>query len=388
MASSTAHEPTSSSSQTSPDATFSNPTQTPDSATSSEPPLHPQSCVLCAHRKVKCDRRDPTCANCVKAKVTCEYRAPLPRGPRKRKHLVDIEDSPAVVAEKLAKCEELLRSLGVSQTYQCFLCQSIGQNSAANDRAMLSLLVHLMLTEKLPRSAPRMSLREEHTLLPLTKLMPRMNLASPSLEAASWPRMAGCATLKSMPIFLLFICCYANLSSTLWTTVADEIPEHESSMTDQQREIEVSRSGRRFYSNSIGSMMLGLPFLSGRTEPIPLDIPREYARVFWNYFIDNVYPLTKFVHAPTEERHHTVYLNRPQDLPKRIQAMLAGIYFSGLNSMNEEQCQHHFQRSWRDLIKTFFPITANALVEARFLGTIDVETLQGLVYFVVRSCLF
>lgn len=41
------------------------------------------SCILCAHRKVKCDKAPGGCSNCIKARLTCIYKAPLP--PRRRK---------------------------------------------------------------------------------------------------------------------------------------------------------------------------------------------------------------------------------------------------------------------------------------------------------------
>lgn len=41
------------------------------------------SCILCAQRKVKCDRRSP-CSNCIKSGVQCVSAATIPRQRRRR----------------------------------------------------------------------------------------------------------------------------------------------------------------------------------------------------------------------------------------------------------------------------------------------------------------
>ncbi|KAF2023835.1 hypothetical protein EK21DRAFT_105063 [Setomelanomma holmii] len=65
------------------------------------------SCVLCAQRKVKCDRSPGGCANCTKARVPCMYKAPPP--PRRRKKGERDIDTVA----RLRIYEEALRQLGI-----------------------------------------------------------------------------------------------------------------------------------------------------------------------------------------------------------------------------------------------------------------------------------
>lgn len=101
------YEPTGSSTS----ATSTSSHRSPSSA--SEPPsLHPQSCTLCAQRKVKCDKVLPACNNCIKAEVTCDYRTPQPRGPRRRKQNPEPSDEASLLA-RLAKYEEVLKRLGI-----------------------------------------------------------------------------------------------------------------------------------------------------------------------------------------------------------------------------------------------------------------------------------
>ena len=65
------------------------------------------SCIRCFERKVKCDKQNP-CSNCVKSRVDCVFR--IPPAPRRRKKRPQ-ED---VLLERLRKCEELLKSKGLS----------------------------------------------------------------------------------------------------------------------------------------------------------------------------------------------------------------------------------------------------------------------------------
>ncbi|PSN72528.1 hypothetical protein BS50DRAFT_545130 [Corynespora cassiicola Philippines] len=81
---------------------------TPDSAESSAPAVQKSfSCVLCAQRKVKCDRLPGGCSNCSKARVTCIYKAPPP--PRRRKKGVREVD----LQTRLRVYEDALRELGI-----------------------------------------------------------------------------------------------------------------------------------------------------------------------------------------------------------------------------------------------------------------------------------
>jgi hypothetical protein len=74
-------------------------------ASSASPaPPHKHSCLLCARRKIKCDKQDPKCSNCTKSHAECIYQAP-PLPQRHRKRQADEE-----LLSRLNHYEELLRS--------------------------------------------------------------------------------------------------------------------------------------------------------------------------------------------------------------------------------------------------------------------------------------
>jgi Fungal Zn(2)-Cys(6) binuclear cluster domain len=68
------------------------------------PPPHKHSCLLCARRKIKCDKQDPRCSNCTKSRADCIYQAPPPPQ-RHKKRQADEE-----LIARLNQYEELLRS--------------------------------------------------------------------------------------------------------------------------------------------------------------------------------------------------------------------------------------------------------------------------------------
>ena len=65
------------------------------------------ACVLCAQRKLKCDRNTP-CANCVKSRTQCLASTPRPLGRRKRKF------PEQQLLERLRKYEDLLRKNNIA----------------------------------------------------------------------------------------------------------------------------------------------------------------------------------------------------------------------------------------------------------------------------------
>lgn len=81
--------------------------QTPSTESASTPKItRGHSCVLCFHRKVKCDGQRP-CSTCIKARAECITKAPT--GPRRRR----VQVSKGDLLARLRRYEELLESHGV-----------------------------------------------------------------------------------------------------------------------------------------------------------------------------------------------------------------------------------------------------------------------------------
>ena len=74
------------------------------------PETHKHACILCARRKVKCDRLKQ-CSNCQRAKVECAYQPPAPSRPRKR----PVDDE---LVLRLQHYEDLLRKHNIDMAPQ------------------------------------------------------------------------------------------------------------------------------------------------------------------------------------------------------------------------------------------------------------------------------
>jgi hypothetical protein len=74
--------------------------------------LNTWSCLACKRRKVRCDRKSPTCANCVRRGTDCNFPTSgrVPRRPDRNAHLSpDAEPwQRAEAVEKLRRLESLL----------------------------------------------------------------------------------------------------------------------------------------------------------------------------------------------------------------------------------------------------------------------------------------
>ncbi|KAJ4367726.1 hypothetical protein N0V86_009847 [Didymella sp. IMI 355093] len=83
-------------------------TPEPSATITQDQPIHKAfSCVLCAQRKVKCDKIPGGCNNCTKARVPCIYKAPPPPR-RRRKGVRDVD-----VITKLRIYEDALQEAGI-----------------------------------------------------------------------------------------------------------------------------------------------------------------------------------------------------------------------------------------------------------------------------------
>jgi hypothetical protein len=94
-----------------------------DMSTNPVPLAHKQprvlACVLCQHRKIKCDRSTP-CSNCLKAGVTCTPSTPAPARKRRRPNQ-DLQ-------ERLARCEELLKQYATGSAPATPVAQTSSSN--------------------------------------------------------------------------------------------------------------------------------------------------------------------------------------------------------------------------------------------------------------------
>ncbi|KAF1848767.1 uncharacterized protein K460DRAFT_384787 [Cucurbitaria berberidis CBS 394.84] len=98
------------------------------------------SCVLCAQRKVKCDRRPGGCENCTKARIPCVYKAPPP--PRRRKRGARDVDT----TTRIRLYEDALRHLGVDP--EEVVKQGFSKDAAGEDISGINGFLETRLHDK------------------------------------------------------------------------------------------------------------------------------------------------------------------------------------------------------------------------------------------------
>jgi hypothetical protein len=106
----------------------------------------------------------------------------------------------------------------------------------------------------------------------------------------------------------------------------------------------------------------------------------------WEAFKDNVDPLTKIVHAPSMQKTIEAIQDVPNQVSKSLEALLFSIYYSAVNSLSQEECMSILGQNKEIAANRFRIGTKQALVNAAFLKSTSVVTLQAYVLFLV-SCL-
>jgi Fungal specific transcription factor domain len=97
----------------------------------------------------------------------------------------------------------------------------------------------------------------------------------------------------------------------------------------------------------------------------------------WQTFLVNVNPLVKIFHAPTVQQ---VILDASADLaniPRAIEALMFAIYLLAVTSLKTEECEAMFGESRSALLSKYSHGTQQALVNAKFLKSLNLYSLQA-----------
>jgi hypothetical protein len=102
-----------------------------------------------------------------------------------------------------------------------------------------------------------------------------------------------------------------------------------------------------------------------------------------NVYIDRVDPLIKILHPPTVWPALTNALRCPQDRPKTLEALMFAFYLSTILTLTGEECQLLFGVEKPALRSRYRLATRQALINAKFLSTSSLMTLQAYAMFMV-----
>ena len=328
-----------------PTANPSSDASTPDSATTiAERHTHKSfSCVLCAQRKVRCDKAPGGCANCTRARVECVYKAPPP--PRRRKKGAREIDLQA----RLRLYEKALRDQGIDPDE---LIRKELDNPVAKTEDVLG-----------------------------------MNKYTDEVRAVKDTPREG--ETKNAGVLVSDGEKSRYLENTLWTSLQSEFRDPkrilEDSSDEEDEDVDrIERITSQFTSHGadalLGGSLLGNTRAPSNLRPFHPN-PGQIFKL-WQVYLDNINPLIKVFHAPSVQQIISNASSNLDDVPKNVECLMFGIFSTAVESLGNTECTNIMGESKSVVSKRFKTAVHLALVRSSFLKTSDPMVLQAFVLFI------
>ncbi|EPE05413.1 fungal specific transcription factor domain-containing protein [Ophiostoma piceae UAMH 11346] len=297
------------------------------------------ACVLCQHRKIKCDRTFP-CANCIKANVTCTPSTPAPARKRRRPNQ-DLQ-------ERLARCEELLKVYASAKPDDDIsMSGTIGddEGGSAYDPA-----------QQLFNTDPSLKWKPPGKLI---------------VEDDGGVRFVDSFMLSTVHDELRAM--RAIIEGEGNDFDCEDTPETITT-PDENADLVLSGAGDPIYGQVQPSSELTLADL----QPAPAHIFQ-----LWQIYLERVNPLTKIIHVPTLQPYLVEASSGSHNLPQSVKTLLFAIFTLATVSMTPDECLSILGYSRETALQRFSNGVRVSLVRTNFLKAYDLETLQGLVIYLI-----
>lgn len=289
------------------------------------------SCIRCFERKVKCDKLSP-CSNCVKSKTECVFR--VPPAPRRRKKRPQEE----VLLARLKKCEDLLKSKGISIDSPDAPTQSSGAATEGTASSQISPEAQLLASNATSFFGDRASEKPGQLIIDHGKSR--------------------------------------FLENTLWTSVSEEFRQPNEAIGEYSED-----------EDEIGSPVgESTDFLLGYTpsntiqqlHPSP-----DHILLLWQVFLENINPMTKVIHQPTLQDCLVKASTNLDNIPRGLEALMFSIYSAAVFSMEDDECEMKLGEQRKVLLTRYRHGTRKALGRARFMGTSELVVLQAFILYLL-----
>ncbi|KAL1886940.1 hypothetical protein Cpir12675_006829 [Ceratocystis pirilliformis] len=278
------------------------------------------ACVLCQHRKIKCDRNTP-CSNCIKANATCTPSTPAPARKRRRPNQ-DLQ-------ERLARCEELLKTYYATSGS----ASSISTSSST----------------------------------PLD--------CSTDTEPAPYPPKSTGFTQTGRVVMEDGTTRFTD--NVLWSKFYDELSAMRQIINTQDSGIEDTSLG----SESASPDELTELMMKDYSNMSLHDVQPEPVQMFrlWQVFLDRVNPLMKIIHVPTIQGYIVNAAGYSStSLPANYRPLIFAIFTMAVYSLTDIECRQMLGVPREDAIKKYSHGVRTALSNVNFMQTYDIPILQGL----------
>ncbi|KJR89192.1 c6 zinc finger domain containing protein [Sporothrix schenckii 1099-18] len=291
------------------------------------------ACVLCQHRKIKCDRTFP-CANCTKfvdgkANVSCTPSTPAPARKRRRPNQ-DLQ-------ERLARCEELLK---------------VYSSAKPPDEDSSPMM-----------ETPQNMFNHESAL----KWNPPGKLI---VEDDGGVRFVDSVMLGTIHEEL------RAMREIIDSEDNEDITPDTTATPDDNSDLLLLGS-----MHGTGGGESGSPAAPATLE----ELQPSAAHIFrlWQIFLERVNPLTKIVHVPTLQPYLVDATSTSPNVPPSVRTLLFAIYTLSTVSMTPDECLNMLGYSRETALQRFSNGVRLSLIRTNFMKSYDLETLQALVIYLI-----
>ncbi|KAI9172209.1 putative transcriptional regulatory protein [Paramyrothecium foliicola] len=341
------------------------------------PALNPRSCVTCRRRKVRCDKQMP-CSNCRRAQIPCIFPAPgrAPRQPRPK----DPNAPPKNTSQREVELVKRLKKLEgiVEELSGQIEVESGGKGPspagspeashppAANPRQMSGNLDMTAMSGGSPKDFDFIS-----------------ESGSEGARRVDLQQKMGRLVLNDHKGSTRYV------SSVFWTKLNDELNslrEETQRLTDEESESDYDETPDHSPPAAPPmSLTADQAFILGyqsscvdlrRFHPLASHVP-----FLWQVYQENVETLVKVLHVPSTEAIIRDARRSPESLTPANEALVFGIYFSAVVSLEPEEVRTNFGANKDDLVAHYRFALEQALAKAKFLNTADLAVLTALTLF-------
>jgi hypothetical protein len=296
------------------------------------------SCTSCRQRKIKCNKADP-CDQCLELGIGCIFPTRRIRAPRNKENALNTRD--AELLRRISRLEGLLankadvRPTGFTPT----LIQPLLSSDVLGEDTQPGLTAdgHYAAFFKQQGSGVRHLNGEFWSSL--------------SNEFDGLRELIGCP--------------------------AEDEDEGDESITQVTEEVDCSPS----------FILQGPESSTARDIVYPSD---AHSAILFQFYFTNVDPVCKILHRPTV----TTYFSNMEVLLdpftrrfkfRSIEAVTFAAYFAAIVSMSPQECLTYFGEDRDVLVGRYKHITETALVQANFLISLEITTLQALIIYIVST---
>lgn len=165
--------------------------------------------------------------------------------------------------------------------------------------------------------------------------------------------------------------------SPLWEGLANDLDERSTVVGESEDELP---------QNTGGGMLLFRFSFSGSL----CSLHPEVSHIFqlWQMFLNNVNPIVKLCHGPTTQQVILEAVSDLDHIPRSVEALLFSIYLCAVASLSDEASHRVLGASRSDLVARFSRAAEQALANAEFLRSTDVQTLRALTLYLVGDTWF